>query len=120
MLVKPTFRRQEYYAVAKVLTACSCRYMKSIFPQPDETVILDVLTCNDNDIQKTSEALKKMGFERKDTVKAAKAKQAQKLEKETEEKAAPAPLPKIKSLEEKEKSNFAHIIKAKSHPLLFQ
>lgn len=80
--------------------------MKSIFPQPDETVILDVLASNDNDIQKTSEALKNMGFERKDTTKVAKAKlkkETKQIEKDDKTPVTTVP-PKIKSVEEKERS----------------
>lgn len=79
--------------------------MKSIFPQPDETVILDVLTCNDNNIQKTSEALKEMGFERKDTAKEIKRQAEERAEEERlrEEAAAkpPTPPPRLKSIAEK-------------------
>lgn len=82
--------------------------MKSIFPQPDETVILDVLTSNDNDIQKTSEALKKMGYDKKDATKTAKAKVKEGVERaEKEEAKVPAvAVPKIKTSEEKERSKW--------------
>lgn len=43
--------------------------MKSIFPQADETIILDVLQNNDNNIQKTADALKDMGFPKKESIK---------------------------------------------------
>lgn len=43
--------------------------MKSIFPQAEETVILDILYNNDNNIMKSSEVLKEMGFNRKEPVK---------------------------------------------------
>ncbi|KAG5876111.1 hypothetical protein JTB14_013690 [Gonioctena quinquepunctata] len=59
----------------------NCRYMKSIFPQADETMILEILQNNENNIQKTSDALKEMGFDKKDTVKVAQ----QKLEARREE-----------------------------------
>lgn len=81
--------------------------MKSLFPQPDETVILDVLTSNDNDIQKTSDALKKLGFQRKDAIKADKQKAPTETQKKTEEKdenkTEDISITKIKSIEEKEK-----------------
>ncbi|KAJ8945950.1 hypothetical protein NQ318_016778 [Aromia moschata] len=38
------------------------KYMKSIFPEADETVILEILQNNDNKIQKTSDILQDMGF----------------------------------------------------------
>lgn len=80
--------------------------MKSIFPQPDETVILDVLTSNDNDIQKTTDALKKLGFQRKDAAKSNKRNVPeiqQKVEEKEEIKIESTPTAKIKSLEEKER-----------------
>lgn len=40
--------------------------MKSIFPKADETIILDVLSNNENNIQKASEILKEMGYEKRD------------------------------------------------------
>lgn len=43
--------------------------MKSIFPQADETVILDILYNQDNNIMKSSEVLKEMGFQRKEPIK---------------------------------------------------
>ncbi|CAH0547723.1 unnamed protein product [Brassicogethes aeneus] len=82
------------------------RYMKSIFPQAEETVILEVLQNNDNNIQKTSENLKEMGFDKKDTVKAAQQKLDQKKEEERIEEAKldrpPTPPPILKSTEEKQ------------------
>ncbi|CAH1982406.1 unnamed protein product [Acanthoscelides obtectus] len=83
------------------------RYMKSIFPTADETVILDVLQNNENSIQKTAENLTKMGFAKKDTVKIAQQKmEAKKEEKKKEEETAVKPLTpvmKVKSDEEKKK-----------------
>ncbi|VEN41081.1 unnamed protein product [Callosobruchus maculatus] len=83
------------------------RYMKSIFPGADETVILDVLQNNENNIQKTAENLTKMGFSKKDTVKIAQQKmETKKEEKKKEEEIAvkpPTPVMKIKTDEEKKK-----------------
>ncbi|XP_030765795.1 uncharacterized protein LOC115889849 isoform X2 [Sitophilus oryzae] len=45
------------------------RYMKSIFPNADETIILEVLQNNENSIQKSSDVLKDMGYNKKDTMK---------------------------------------------------
>lgn len=84
--------------------------MKSLFPKPDETIILDVLASNDNDIQKTTEALKQMGFEKKETKKLSKRKVQETPEeqkKPTDEhdcKSAIPVVPKLKTLAEKEKS----------------
>lgn len=77
--------------------------MKSLFPQPDETVILDVLTSNDNNIQKTTDALKEMGFQRKDTTKRKIPETPKQTEGTDENKVEIALVAKIKSLQEKEK-----------------
>ncbi|XP_076265060.1 uncharacterized protein LOC143199151 isoform X2 [Rhynchophorus ferrugineus] len=50
------------------------RYMKSIFPRADETIILEVLQNNDNSIQRSSDVLRDMGYEKKETVKPSMAK----------------------------------------------
>lgn len=85
--------------------------MKSLFPQPDETVILDVLTSNDNNIQKTTIALKEMGFQRKDTIKVEKRKipETPKKTEETKETKPITVITTIKSSEEKEKCKFTFI-----------
>ncbi|KAG7313066.1 hypothetical protein JYU34_000147 [Plutella xylostella] len=44
------------------------KYLKSIFPKAEETLILDVLANKDNNVQKASEELISMGFPKKDTV----------------------------------------------------
>ncbi|XP_044259295.1 uncharacterized protein LOC123007793 isoform X2 [Tribolium madens] len=81
------------------------RYMKSIFPQADETVILDILYNNESNIQKASEILSEMGFNRKDTVKAAQLKMETRIEEkrieEVKRNEPPPPPPKIKTKEEK-------------------
>ncbi|CAH1107187.1 unnamed protein product [Psylliodes chrysocephalus] len=87
----------------------NCRYMKSIFPQADEMIILDILQNNENNIQKASDSLKDMGFERKDTVKVAQQKLETRLELERREEeskniaAAPPVPPRIKTAEEKQR-----------------
>ncbi|XP_049819628.1 uncharacterized protein LOC109602451 isoform X2 [Aethina tumida] len=82
------------------------RYMKSIFPQAEETIILEILQSNDNNIQKSSEVLKDMGFEKKDAVKAAQQKMEAKKEEdkieEIKEDKPPTPPPILRTLEEKE------------------
>ncbi|KAH9634641.1 hypothetical protein HF086_000613 [Spodoptera exigua] len=44
------------------------KYLKSIFPKAEETLILDVLANKDNNVQKASEELIGMGFSKKETV----------------------------------------------------
>ncbi|XP_068892348.1 uncharacterized protein [Tenebrio molitor] len=82
------------------------RYMKSIFPQAEETVILEVLYSNENNIQKASEILIDMGFNRKDPVKAAQQKLQTKLEikqkeEDTKKNETQTPIVKVKTSEEK-------------------
>ncbi|XP_028150743.1 uncharacterized protein LOC114344088 isoform X5 [Diabrotica virgifera virgifera] len=85
----------------------NCRYMKSIFPRADEMIILDVLQGNENNIQKTSEVLKDMGFERKDTVKVAQqkldAKREQERREEEQEVTVAVVQPRVKTSEEKQR-----------------
>lgn len=83
--------------------------MKSIFPEADETLILEILQNNEHNIQKVSDVLKDMGYTKKDTVKVAQQKmEAKKEEKRKEEEEIkekpPSPQIKIKSTEEKELS----------------
>ncbi|XP_060809877.1 uncharacterized protein LOC106129540 isoform X2 [Amyelois transitella] len=72
------------------------KYLKSIFPKAEETLILDVLANKDNNVQKASEELISMGFNKKETV----IVKEKKKEKET-----PQPPKKVvtimKTLEEK-------------------
>ncbi|CAG9761760.1 unnamed protein product [Ceutorhynchus assimilis] len=83
------------------------RYMKSIFPNADETIILECLQNNESSIQKTSEILKEMGYSKKETVKIATPKVEPKILKEDEIKAGsnkdkiPVTVVQIKSNEEK-------------------
>ncbi|XP_065162594.1 uncharacterized protein [Atheta coriaria] len=87
------------------------KYMKSLFPQAEETIILDVLTSNDNNIQKASDTLKEMGFSKKDSAKLKKiADEAKKVAEEKAKKEAemafpktPLAPPKLKTLAEKDK-----------------
>lgn len=44
------------------------RYLKSIFPKAEETLILDVLANKDNNVQRASEELIGMGFPKKETI----------------------------------------------------
>nr|XP_022915668.1 uncharacterized protein LOC111425694 isoform X3 [Onthophagus taurus] len=87
------------------------KYMKSIFPKAEETVILDVLTSNENNIQKASDTLKGMGYERRDPVKLLQQQEAE-AKREEEEKARQNEavetieillIPKIKTPEEKDR-----------------
>lgn len=79
--------------------------MKSIFPKAEETVILDVLGNNDNNVQKASEALKGMGYEKADAKTAktttTKPEKSRKVEEPKPKESIP---PRLKTVEEKNKS----------------
>lgn len=88
--------------------------MKSVFPQADETIILEVLQNNENNIQKTSECLKNMGFEKKDTVKVAQQKLEAKMEQKREEEKietekTQVPQIKLRTADEKKRSKYGDI-----------
>ncbi|XP_060520465.1 uncharacterized protein LOC132698433 isoform X4 [Cylas formicarius] len=82
------------------------KYMKSIFPNADETVILEVLQNNDSNIQKTSETLKEMGYSKKDHFKPATPKPDVKVDSPAgtnePDQTHKLPAPKMKTSEEKQ------------------
>ena len=87
------------------------RYMKSIFPKAEETLILDVLANADNNVQTASQQLLKMGYDKREqpvpqrssaSRKGTGTSQATEDDKKEELK---TPTPKLKSPEEKKKSN---------------
>ena len=51
------------------LTACYplVRYLKSVFPTVEEYLLLDVLGNSDNNVQKATDRLVKMGYVKRDT-----------------------------------------------------
>ncbi|KAJ8738011.1 hypothetical protein PYW08_000606 [Mythimna loreyi] len=65
------------------------RYLKSIFPKAEETLILDILANKENNVQKASEELIGMGFTKKETI------VAKKKDKEKEKEATPLPQKKV-------------------------
>ncbi|XP_066148142.1 uncharacterized protein [Euwallacea fornicatus] len=83
------------------------RYMKSIFPHADETIILECLQNNDNSIQMTSEKLSEMGYSKKEKMKPAtptsKSKTEEKKEVSVEKTKTPNLPVKTKTMEDKEK-----------------
>lgn len=84
------------------------RYLKGIYPKAEETLLLDILASADNNVQKASETLVSMGYEKRDAVPPRASarslvEQVQKAQSEAER--TPPPLPKFKSIEEKQKSN---------------
>ncbi|XP_069679129.1 uncharacterized protein [Periplaneta americana] len=83
------------------------RYLKSVFPKAEETLLLDILSNSDNNVQKATEKLIAMGFEKRDTppprlTLRKKEEEQQKLAQE-HRSATPTPPPRMKSLEEKQK-----------------
>ncbi|XP_045458632.1 uncharacterized protein LOC123668998 [Melitaea cinxia] len=107
LLLRPASGASSYYVTVKSMDAqtssaprhqspkMKLKYLKSVFPKAEETLILDVLANKDNNVQKASEELISMGFTKKETL----IKQQKKKDKET------PPLPKkvviVKTLEEK-------------------
>lgn len=41
------------------------RYLKNVFPKADETILLDILEQSDNNVQKASEKLLELGYEKR-------------------------------------------------------
>ncbi|KAK5642745.1 hypothetical protein RI129_008912 [Pyrocoelia pectoralis] len=72
------------------------KYMKFIFPKAEETMILDILSSNDNNIQKVSEILTEMGFEKRDN-----AKKQSALSKPAPPQVQPEIVPVMKSVTDK-------------------
>uniref|UniRef100_A0A182JA35 Uncharacterized protein n=1 Tax=Anopheles atroparvus TaxID=41427 RepID=A0A182JA35_ANOAO len=90
------------------------RYMKSIFPKAEETLILDVLANADNNVQSASQQLLKMGYDKREQPvpqRNASRKGTGKPEEQPEE-----PTPKLKSPEEKKKIKARLQLKYKDTP----
>lgn len=64
-----------------IFEMCVHRYLKNIFPKVDETILLDILEQSDNNVQKASEKLIDLGYEKRNPTLPAKAL-AKKKEKE--------------------------------------
>ncbi|XP_069679130.1 uncharacterized protein [Periplaneta americana] len=89
------------------IRALLMKYLKSVFPKAEETLLLDILSNSDNNVQKATEKLIAMGFEKRDTppprlTLRKKEEEQQKLAQE-HRSATPTPPPRMKSLEEKQK-----------------
>ncbi|EZA62599.1 BAG family molecular chaperone regulator [Ooceraea biroi] len=81
------------------------KYLKNVFPKVDETILLDILEQSDNNVQKASEKLIELGYEKRNPTVPAKALAKKKEEEEQtrNEQTAPTPPPRMKSAEEKTK-----------------
>lgn len=84
-----------------------CRYLKSIYPKAEEMLLLDILANADNNVQKASEKLSSMGYEKRDTTAPKptnRSREEQVLKERTQRESTPPPMPRMKSNEEKQKS----------------
>merc|ERR1712008_583077 len=76
---------------------------KSVFPTVEEYLLLDVLTNNDNNVQKAADKLVKMGYVKRDTPSAPRLHARRKEEERLAEKRTPLPKPPpIKTDKEKD------------------
>jgi len=88
------------------------RYLKSVFPTVEEYLLLDVLANSENNVQKTSDKLSKMGYVRRETPSAPRLHAKRKEEERLAEKRTPLPKPPpIKT--EKEKMDLRRKLKDK-------
>ncbi|XP_011879179.1 PREDICTED: uncharacterized protein LOC105568272 isoform X2 [Vollenhovia emeryi] len=94
------------------------RYLKNVFPKVDETILLDVLEQSDNNVQKATEKLIDLGYEKRNPTLSARALAKKKEEEEQvpDEPPAPTPPPRMKSLEEKNKLKIRLMEKYKNLP----
>lgn len=84
----------------------SFRYIKSIFPKAEETLILDILANADNNVQIASEKLLSMGYEKREATapRLSNRKRDEQMARDQILLNTPPPQPKIKTNEEKNKS----------------
>ncbi|XP_031773527.1 uncharacterized protein LOC100865708 isoform X1 [Apis florea] len=92
------------------------RYLKNVFPKVEETMLLDILEQSDNNVQKASEKLIDLGYEKRNPIapKSLRKKEEEQIKKE--QQTAPTPPPRMKSLEEKNKMKMRLVEKYKSVP----
>lgn len=83
----------------------ACRYLKSVFPVVEETILLDTLSSSDNNVTQATETLLNMGFDKRATPPPRVCLQRQ---APAQSKAPPSPHPphRMKSIEEKEDSEY--------------
>lgn len=110
------------YKLIHISSPQICRYLKSIYPKAEETLLLDILANADNNVQKASEKLTTMGYEKRDTT-APKVtnrdREEQVMKERKEAENTPPSLPKCKTNEEKTKSMLI-LIKSFEAIFLFQ
>ncbi|XP_070499731.1 uncharacterized protein [Chironomus tepperi] len=81
------------------------RYLKSMFPKCEETIILDILASCENNVQKASEQLIRMGYEKKEITPAPRLSHRKKEDTAVKKQqyVEPTPPPKQKTFDEKKK-----------------
>ncbi|XP_055324154.1 uncharacterized protein LOC129578905 isoform X8 [Sitodiplosis mosellana] len=82
------------------------KYLKSIYPKAEEMLLLDILANADNNVQKASEKLSSMGYEKRDTTAPKptnRTREEQVLKERIERENTPPLQPRLKSNEEKQK-----------------
>ncbi|XP_035734994.1 uncharacterized protein LOC118447295 isoform X2 [Vespa mandarinia] len=93
------------------------RYLKNVFPKVDETMLLDILEQSENNVQKASEKLIDLGYEKRNLTAPNKSLNKKKDKDQNQnERIAPTPPPRMKSLEEKNKMKARLTEKYKSVP----
>ncbi|XP_053993957.1 uncharacterized protein LOC128891457 isoform X2 [Hylaeus anthracinus] len=92
------------------------RYLKNIFPKVEETMLLDILEQSDNNVQKASEKLIDLGYEKRNPTAPKSLTKRREEEQAKNEQTAPTPPPRMKSLEEKNKMKARLMEKYKSVP----
>lgn len=88
--------------IIKCLPLYPFRYLKSLFQKAEETFILDILAGSDNNVQKASEKLLKMGYEKRDI--SAPRVSLRKTDDNKKDEVTFTPIPTVKSIDEKKKS----------------
>ncbi|XP_015179430.1 PREDICTED: uncharacterized protein LOC107067974 isoform X2 [Polistes dominula] len=79
------------------------RYLKNVFPKVDETMLLDILEQSENNVQKASEKLIDLGYEKRNLTAPNKLNKKKDKDQNQNERSVPTPPPRMKSLEEKNK-----------------
>ncbi|XP_043263134.1 uncharacterized protein LOC122403595 isoform X1 [Colletes gigas] len=92
------------------------RYLKNVFPKVEETMLLDILEQSDNNVQKASEKLIDLGYEKRNPTAPKSLAKRREEEQAKNEQTAPTPPPRMKSLEEKNKMKARLMEKYKSVP----
>nr|XP_012147037.1 PREDICTED: uncharacterized protein LOC100875873 isoform X3 [Megachile rotundata] len=92
------------------------KYLKNVFPKVEETMLLDILEQSDNNVQKASEKLIDLGYEKRNPTAPRSLTKRKEEEQMKTVQNAPTPPPRMKSLEEKNKIKVRLMEKYKSVP----